>query len=313
MTRGSDAQRLAETFRAWVQCAHAVPLLDLHAALEVAFAAMGVERGARVVVSPFAGRWVGEVLEKLGLIPVFAPVRAQDLNLDPNQIEDYLDLERPVVLLSHFAGLPAAVEEIHDLVHARDGCVIQEGAFAMGARTGAGPIGSSGVCIFAAHGADPRVDRRAGILACEDWKIAERVGEVVRARGLHIVSELATSALEGQRKEERLWRIRQELGRVYDREFAARPLAGLQLLYAQPPEAASRLYYPVLIDRLAEVADIARRERRIEIDIPELMVEPARIPNWRPTRRGVAGLPIHREMSIKSAERVVDVLVSLLE
>jgi len=313
MTSNPDAAEFAARFGEWIQCAHAIPLVDLRTALEVAFAAAGVERGTRVILSPFVGRWVQEVLQKIGAVPEFAPVRSRDLTLDPDELEPFLVGDRPIVLLSHFFGLPAAVDEIHDLVDSRGGCVIQEGAYALGARSGSGPIGARGICVFAAHAADFRVDRRAGILACEDWWIAERVLKLASARRIYVGPELAEIALDVQEKEARLWLLRQEIGRVYDREFAARPLDSLTPLVARPPHAASRLYYPVLIDNLVEIARIARRTRQVELDLPELLIDREQVPDWKPRKRGVAGLPIHLEMTPKHAERVVDVLLSLLE
>ncbi len=287
-------------------------MLNMGCGLEIALEACGVAPSGCATVSSLAWPWVYETLQRRNVQAHYAPIRETDLNLDPDGLMEALAPRTPVVILPHFAGLPGPRQRVAQIVAERGGHVIEEAALALGAQTLQGQVGAHGVCLFALHGLDRRLACRGSILVVDDAELAERARTACRRRELEISPELAAVGLAGMRREPGFLKKRQEIGRVYDREFRARQLVGLRPLQSDPPAAASRLYYPVLVKQRRRVAQILSEDWDVEVDVPRLVLPRSSASRWVSAAACLIGLPIHSEMEVSDAERVVDALVHVL-
>ena len=309
------ALRLERAVAERVGATAAVSMASLREALDVVLHVLRVGAGSEVVTSPMIWPWAVEVIVGLGLLPRLAPVRDFDLNLDPELLARALPAHAPVVLVPHFAGSPAPLRQIQRLVSARRGLVIQDGSLALGARHADGWVGSSGTCIFAMHGEDPRVDRRSAVVVFEDGELADAARAERRKRDFGVGTEAARYALAGMLREDDLWRRRQEVGRIYDLEFAARPIDGLQVIGARHPELSSRLYYGILVpaSRCEALAEgLLLQHPLVEIDVPELIRPRAPQALGLPTGARLIGLATHVAMQGRDVRWVVQSIRKLL-
>jgi len=306
----ASIQELEGSFAEQVGASHAIAVFDLRTALDLVLQVCDLRAGAELVTSPMSWPWTLDVILKRKLVPRYAPIRPTDLNLDPAQLDSVLPSARPVVLVPHFAGAPAPLAEIAARVEPRGGVVIQEGSFALGASFGEHLVGSFGICIFALHGADRRVDRRGAVVAVDDERFASALRDACRRRDAGLGPELALFGMAGMRKERTLRERRMEIGRIYDLEFAAREIEGVQVIHAGPPGSASRLYYPLLVRQRRRLAEALLRDWSVEVDVPQLVLPRSGEDCWISAAARLIGLPIHVEMESRDAERVVDALLT---
>ena len=100
-------------------------------ALSCAVAALGLGPGDEVILPSFA--WYSDycTLVSLGVLPVFADI-GEDLNLDPKDFEKKITERTKAVLIVHYQGTPAKMDEIMPIAKAHNLFVIEDCAQAFG-------------------------------------------------------------------------------------------------------------------------------------------------------------------------------------
>ena len=83
LTTGPAAAELERRFAEYLQVEHALAVTSGTAAMHLALAALGVGPGDEVVTTPITWPATANVVVHVGATPVFADVRAEDLNIDP--------------------------------------------------------------------------------------------------------------------------------------------------------------------------------------------------------------------------------------
>lgn len=163
-------------------------------ALTMALGAMVASGDARrvVVVPAYVCPSVVSAVQRLGLVPRFAPVDG-DLNMVPDELKRRLDREVLAVVAVHTYGFPADVGEIERIVHGRNVLVVDDAAHCMpGDPTPGAPgtRGGAGVFSFAMSKAVSNgYSGRGGILLVNDASLSGRVADLY-----HGLDACATSA-----------------------------------------------------------------------------------------------------------------------
>lgn len=115
------------------------------AALHLAMMAMGVKPGDHVVTTPMTFCATANAVLFCGGKPLFADVRAEDLNIDPACVEDYLahHTPKPVgILAMHYAGNPCDMKALRELADKYRVWLVEDACHAFGARYPTGmPVG----------------------------------------------------------------------------------------------------------------------------------------------------------------------------
>ena len=83
LTTGPAAAELERRFAEYLDVKHALAVTSGTAAMHLALAALGVGPGDEVVTTPITWPATANVIVHVGATPVFADVRADDLNIDP--------------------------------------------------------------------------------------------------------------------------------------------------------------------------------------------------------------------------------------
>ena len=112
----------------------------LHAACMIA----GFKPGDEVIVPPFT--FISSVwgVSYVGAKPVFADVRADTFNLDPEAVERAVTHRTKGIVAVHLFGLPAPMDEIMAIAARHNLFVIEDCAQAVGARYKGTPVGLVG-------------------------------------------------------------------------------------------------------------------------------------------------------------------------
>lgn len=101
-------------------------------ALQAAFMALELPKGAEVIVPDFTFIATAEVLALLDLTPVFVDVEAETFNMDPVKVERAITDKTKAIVPVHMFGLPCNMEAIMNLAEKHDLYVVEDAAQAMG-------------------------------------------------------------------------------------------------------------------------------------------------------------------------------------
>ena len=133
LTTGPKVAEFEEAFAARVGAAHAVSFSSGTAALHGAAFAAGLKAGDEAITTPLTFAATANCVLYQGATPVFADVRQDTLNLDPEQVAKKVSSKTRAVLPVDYAGHPAELDAIRDIAQKHGLVVIEDACHALGA------------------------------------------------------------------------------------------------------------------------------------------------------------------------------------
>ena len=115
LTTGPRAAELERRFADYVGAKHALAVTSGTAALHLALVALGVGPGDEVITTSITWPATANVIVHAGAVPIFADVRADDLNIDPEHVAALVGPRTKALLPVHLAGQPADLEPLQRL------------------------------------------------------------------------------------------------------------------------------------------------------------------------------------------------------
>ena len=112
LTTGPSAVELERRFAEYVGAKHALAVASGTAAMHLSLVALGIGPGDEVVTTPITWPATANVIVHTGATPVFADVRASDLNIDPDHAASLVGPRTKAILPVHLAGQPADLEPL---------------------------------------------------------------------------------------------------------------------------------------------------------------------------------------------------------
>jgi perosamine synthetase len=174
LTTGPKVAEFEEAFAARVGAAHAVSFSSGTAALHGAAFAAGLKPGDEAITTPLTFASTANCVLYQGAVPVFADVRGNTLNLDPEQVERKLSTKTRAILPVDYAGHPADLTAILEIARKRGLIVIEDACHALGAEYGGRPVGSiAHMTVFSFHPVKHITTGEGGMVATNDAKFAE--------------------------------------------------------------------------------------------------------------------------------------------
>ena len=189
ISRGPMRDRLAEAFNTYTGAAHSLVCSSGTSALHLAVGALGLEPGDEVIVPSLSFVATAFAATYNDLVPVFAEVDAQTLNLDPADVARKITDHTKAIIPVHFAGQVCDLDSMWDLAEAHDLAVIEDAAHAAGARHSAGMVGTplrSGIrhaSCFSFFATKNMTSAEGGLVTTSDPELFERM-ERLRAHGI---------------------------------------------------------------------------------------------------------------------------------
>ena len=171
----SVGPKLAEFEQAicdYVGCKYAVAVNSGTSALHIAVRALGLERGAEVILPSFTFSALLNVILQEGLRPKFVDIDPETYNTTPELVAAAITPQTRLILAVHTFGFPVDVDALRSVagqVH-----IIEDACEALGAEVGgskAGSIGDAG--LFAFYPNKQITTGEGGVLVTSDGKLAE--------------------------------------------------------------------------------------------------------------------------------------------
>ncbi|HEO70527.1 MAG TPA: aminotransferase class I/II-fold pyridoxal phosphate-dependent enzyme, partial [Candidatus Hydrogenedentes bacterium] len=176
LTTGGRVTEFEQAFAERVEAPHAVAVNSCTAALHLCLVHAGVGPGDEVVLSPLTWASTANTVVSMGATPVFADVRRETLNIDPDAIEAAVTERTRAIIPVDLAGQPCELGRIH-AIGARHGIpVIEDAAHSLGAVYQGVPVGGYGDrACFSFYPIKNITTIEGGMIAVRDSEEAEHL------------------------------------------------------------------------------------------------------------------------------------------
>jgi dTDP-4-amino-4,6-dideoxygalactose transaminase len=185
LTVGPRTQEFEEEFASAVGAPHAVAVSSGTAALHLALDALDLEPGDEVITSTLTFAATGATIIHSGARPVLVDCTRDTLNIDPADVARKLTPRTRAVVPVHFAGQPAAMDELLTIGQAHRLKIVEDAAHALPAGYRGRAVGSIGdLTAFSFYATKNLTTGEGGMLTLTDDTLADRL----RSRRLHGMS-----------------------------------------------------------------------------------------------------------------------------
>jgi len=147
LNTGEKEKLLRQKFREKFNIPYCVATSSGTAALRTSLAALGVGRGDEVVSTPYTFIATNTSILEQGATPVFADIRYDTLNIDPESIADRITDRTKAIMCVHYGGNPCDMDEIRKIGRDHNLPIIEDAAHAWGSKYRGQYIGSTGDII----------------------------------------------------------------------------------------------------------------------------------------------------------------------
>ncbi|WP_287382963.1 DegT/DnrJ/EryC1/StrS family aminotransferase [Ralstonia sp.] len=163
-------------------------------ALHVALLMSGVKPGSEVISTSMTAEPTNTSILQCGATPVFADIEADSGNLDPASVEAAITPRTRAIVVVHYAGFPAKLDELRAIADRHRLSLIEDAAHALGARWGTRGIGSVGdFGIFSLQAIKHMTTVDGGVLTMRD---SSRLDEARRLRWFGLAKGVARTEVD---------------------------------------------------------------------------------------------------------------------
>jgi len=266
--QGPRVEEFEAALSARLHTPHALALNSATSGLQLALRLAGVGPGDEVVSTALTCTATNWAILAQGAIPVWADIDPATGNLDPLAIEPLVTPKTKAVMVVHWGGYPADLDEIRSAAGRHGLKVIEDAAHAFGSTykgTHVGTQSEFGVFSFQAIKHMTTVD--GGLLVAMDARDYSR-GKLLRWYGIdreadrtdfrcendveewgwkfHMNDVAATIGLEQLKHVDRIVSIHRENAAFFDRELGSIP--GVELLQVKPDRTSASWIHTIKVD-----------------------------------------------------------------
>ncbi len=185
LTMGPKTRAFEEEFASAVGARHAVAVSSCTAALHLALNALDLHPEDEVITCTYTFAATANAIVHAGARPVLADCHESTLNIDVEDVARKITPRTRALIPVHFAGHPAAMDEISALARQHGLTVIEDAAHAVPASYGERMIGSiSELTAFSFYATKNLTTGEGGMLTTADDELAA----TLRVRRLHGLS-----------------------------------------------------------------------------------------------------------------------------
>ena len=183
ITTGPRTARFEQEFAAATNSQHALSFSSCTGALHAVLLALGVGPGDEVIVPALTWPSTSNMVIACGATPVFADIDRETWNLDPAAVGRALTARTRMVIPVHFAGQPADIDAIREVLAAAgrpEVTIVEDAAHAAGASYKGRPIGGctangTAAACFSFHPIKNMTTGEGGMVTTDDAELAARI------------------------------------------------------------------------------------------------------------------------------------------
>lgn len=182
LSAGSKVAEFENAFAAYVGTRHAVAVSSGTAALYLALLAHGISPDDEVITSPFTFIATANSILLARAKPVFADIRPESFNLDPDDIVKKITAKTRAIMPVHLYGQPCDMKAIEDIASASGMAIIEDACQAHGSRYAGRAAGSFGTGCFSFYPTKNMTTGEGGVVTTNEDDIAQRL-RLIRNHG----------------------------------------------------------------------------------------------------------------------------------
>ncbi|TQD27274.1 DegT/DnrJ/EryC1/StrS aminotransferase family protein [Methanolobus vulcani] len=182
IAEGPRVAEFEQEFADYAGAEYAVAVNSGTAALHAALLAHGISKGDEVITSSFSFIATANSVLFTGARPVFADIKSDAFNLDPQLIEDKITPATKAIMPVHLYGQPADMGAISDIAEDYNLILIEDACQAHGAMYKEKKAGSFGTGAFSFYPTKNMTTSEGGIITTNNKEVADRA-RMIRAHG----------------------------------------------------------------------------------------------------------------------------------
>jgi perosamine synthetase len=176
LTTGPKTHEFQQAFAQAIGAVQAIAVNSCTAALHLALDALELPRDAEVITSTLTFTATAATIIHAGARPVLVDVTPDTLNIDPREVARKITHRTRAIVPVHFAGHPAAMDELLEIARQHGLRVIEDAAHALPASYRGRVVGTIGdVTAFSFYATKNLTTGEGGMLTTADSELADRV------------------------------------------------------------------------------------------------------------------------------------------
>lgn len=176
LTTGPKVAEFENIVANYVGAKYAVAVSNGTVALHIACLAAGIQPGDEVIVSPITFAASANCVLYCGGKPVFADIKPDTYNIDPEDIERKITSKTKAIIAVHYTGQPCEMDEITAIAEKHNLVVIEDGAQVISGEYKGKKIGSiSDMTTFSFHPVKPVTTGEGGMVTTNNEELYQRL------------------------------------------------------------------------------------------------------------------------------------------
>ena len=176
ITTGPKMRLFEEKFKNLTGSKFAIAVNSGTAALHIATSSINIKPGDEVITTPMTFVASANCVVYRGGIPVFADIKKDTYNIDPNEIKKKITPKTKAIIPVHFAGQPCDMDEIMEIAEENNLYIIEDAAHAVDARYKGKNIGSlSDLTAFSFHPVKNITTAEGGMVTTNNDELNEKL------------------------------------------------------------------------------------------------------------------------------------------
>lgn len=178
LTQGPLVDEFEKKVAEYCGAKYAVAVNSGTSALHIACLAAGISKGDEVITSPITFVASSNCVLYCGGKPIFADVRSDTINIDPQEIKKEITNKTKAIIPIHFTGNPCNLEEIRSIADENKLFVIEDASHALGAEYKRLKIGCckySDMTTFSFHAVKNITTGEGGIVLTNNEELRDKL------------------------------------------------------------------------------------------------------------------------------------------
>ncbi|MEO8231613.1 MAG: DegT/DnrJ/EryC1/StrS family aminotransferase [Ignavibacteriota bacterium] len=185
LSMGPKTIKFEEEFNKYIGAKKSVAVSSWTAAGHLTLEAFGIERGDEVIVPTMTFPATAEIVCYFGAKPVIVDVDKDTLNISLEEIEKAITPKTKAIIPVHYGGQPCDLDEINQIAKAHNLKVLEDAAHSLPATYKGKKIGTiSDVTCFSFYATKTLSTGEGGMICTNDQEIAERCA-IMRLHGIN--------------------------------------------------------------------------------------------------------------------------------
>jgi len=340
INRGEKAREFEELFARKFGFKYALSVNSCTSALRLAYTiAKQRGHGNEVITTPWTAVATNTALIEAGLKPVFADIRYETANIDPQSVENKITNKACAIIMVHYAGYPCQIDAIKNVANDYEALIIHDAAQALGAMYKGYYVGKfEDFACFSFQATKHITTGDGGMFVTEnpliygeakerswfgidkDKRINSPLGkypkDITHLGFKYAMNDIAaTLGIEGLKDFDETFKKRARIAQKYRDELV--DVKGLNLMLQEPSKIHANWMFPIHVQRRLVFAR-KMLEKGIEVSIHNWRNDKYTIfgglkdlPNTKRLNNDIIHIPLHAELTNKEVEYIISTIRGL--